>query len=634
MARTLPYFEASMARLNLQEAEPIVDKLAPAKEALNTVQKFVNQQEEAKTANVLAKARSDWNVKMNKLQQDTGLDAEGFSDKVGDMLQEEEQRYLEQIPLAQRQKFKEQFSTLKYDFLSKANIYENQALAEKMVVNVRDTINLNANSIISDYTQRDKLTYQTDAMIDGLNLPKSTADALKKESRETYVISEINALTSFSPETLLKNLNSGLYDKDIDPSKKAAAITQAKAKIKSNEVEVKKIIKEQDEQMFNDDYQNVVSGKYSRLDVVNLMPKYKNNMKNFDKLLKTYDKLEENGILINQTAIDLDEGKLNGFDKTSKTRINMFYDASASTLDGQDNAESFLAKRHLTNQIVSKSGFIPDSFSQELRYKMNSSDYMDVANAGVSYYEAKQLNRNVVSSLKDYEADKLYYIGLAHSSGKNIKDIINILRVEPSKATLSDRATAFNKMNKDGKIKGDLDVDDVSASNAFDSVVRFWYLQTGDLDMAEKMGEEFVNTNYEYNVIGTGEAGLFEKSENIFFKEGNYEYGKRVRAKQEPIFRGPMKEYGSLISGRGLEEKRNILARDLLKQTKEAMKGWLETPSYENITISNDNKRFVNGKPAYLVSYKGIPLINENRELFYWVPDVVGYSESDIVDGE
>ena len=634
MARTLPYFEASMARLNLQEAEPIVDKLAPAKEALNTVQKFVNQQEEAKTANVLAKARSDWNIKMNKLQQDTGLDAEGFSDKVGDMLLNEEQRYLEQIPLAQRQKFKEQFSTLKYDFLSKANIYENQALAKKMVVNVRDTINLNANSIISDYTQRDKLTYQTDAMIDGLNLPKSTADALKKESRETYVISEINALTSFSPETLLKNLNSGLYDKDIDPSKKAAAINQAKNKIKSNEVEAKKIIKEQYEQMFNDDYQNVVSGKYSRLDVVNLMPKYKNNMKNFDKLLKTYDKLEENGILINQTAIDLDEGKLNGFDKTSKTRINMFYDASASTLDGQDNAESFLAKRNLTNQIVSKSGFIPDSFSQELRYKMNSSDYMDIANAGVSYYEAKQLNRNVVSSLKDYEADKLYYIGLAHSSGKNIKDIINILRVEPSTATLSDRTTAFNKMNKDGKIKGDLDVDDVSASNAFDSVVRFWYLQTGDLDMAEKMGEEFVNTNYEYNVIGTGEAGLFEKSENIFFKEGNYEYGKRVRAKQEPIFRGPMKEYGSLISGRGLEEKRNILARDLLKQTKEAMKGWLETPSYENITISNDNKRFVNGKPAYLVSYKGIPLINENRELFYWVPDVVGYLESDIVDGE
>ena len=634
MARTLPYFEASMARLNLQEAEPIVDKLAPAKEVLNTVQKFVNQQEEAKTANVLAKARSDWNIKMNKLQQDTGLDAEGFSDKVGDMLLNEEKRYLEQIPLAQRQKFKEQFSTLKYDFLSKANIYENQALANKMVVNVRDTINLNANSIISDYTQRDKLTYQTDAMIDGLNLPKSTADALKKESRETYVISEINALTSFSPETLLKNLNSGLYDKDIDPSKKAVAITQAKNKIKSNEVEAKKIIKEQYEQMFNDDYQNVVSGKYSRLDVVNLMPKYKNNMKNFDKLLKTYDKLEENGILINQTAIDLDEGKLNGFDKTSKTRINMFYDASASTLDGQDNAESFLAKRNLTNQIVSKSGFIPDSFSQELRYKMNSSDYMDIANAGVSYYEAKQLNRNVVSSLKDYEADKLYYIGLAHSSGKNIKDIINILRVEPSTATLSDRTTAFNKMNKDGKIKGDLDVDDVSASNAFDSVVRFWYLQTGDLDMAEKMGEEFVNTNYEYNVIGTGEAGLFEKYENIFFKEGNYEYGKRVRAKQEPIFRGPMKEYGSLISGRGLEEKRNILARDLLKQTKEAMKGWLETPSYENITISNDNKRFVNGKPAYLVSYKGIPLINENRELFYWVPDVVGYLESDIVDGE
>ena len=630
----LPYYALNQGNLQLQHPQEVVDEYAPLREGLNQAQKYFEQKEAVEASKIMSKARSDWSIRINEMQQQAGLDYEGFSEKVNQGLQDYENEIINSVPYSQREKFSADFSGLKYDMLNKAGAYEVTASAEKIKLDVEEIQNNWGNVILSDPSQYEAGRADISEMIDGLQVADSVKEALRKEAFNGLAVSQVNALTNINPEYLLNQLKNGYYDSVIDPKQKYAAMNQAKNKIKSNEVEAKKIIKEQYEQMFNDDYQNVVSGKYSRLDVVNLMPKYKNNMKNFDKLLKTYDKLEENGILINQTAIDLDEGKLNGFDKTSKTRINMFYDASASTLDGQDNAESFLAKRNLTNQIVSKSGFIPDSFSQELRYKMNSSDYMDIANAGVSYYEAKQLNRNVVSSLKDYEADKLYYIGLAHSSGKNIKDIINILRVEPSTATLSDRTTAFNKMNKDGKIKGDLDVDDVSASNAFDSVVRFWYLQTGDLDMAEKMGEEFVNTNYEYNVIGTGEAGLFEKSENIFFKEGNCEYGKRVRAKQEPIFRGPMKEYGSLISGRGLEEKRNILARDLLKQTKEAMKGWLEIPSYENITISNDNKRFVNGKPAYLVSYKGIPLINENRELFYWVPDVVGYLESDIVDGE
>lgn len=624
MARTLPYFEASMARLNLQEAEPIVDKLAPAKEALNTVQKFVNQQEEAKTANVLAKARSDWNIKMNKLQQDTGLDAEGFSDKVGDMLLNEEQRYLKQIPLAQRQNFKEQFSTLKYDFLSKANIYENQALAEKMVVNVRDTINLNANSIISDYTQRDKLTYQTDVMIDRLNLPKSTADALKKESRETYAISEINALTSFSPDTLLKNLNSGLYDKDIDPSKKAAAITQAKNKIKSNEVEAKRMATEQYENEFNSDMVKVVSGEYSKVDLLGLLPKYKHNMKDFNTLVNRFERLEKDGFLINQTAINLNEGKLNASDKTDQTGIDMFYDTSIESAGG-DNKVSFLAKRDLINKIISKTPYLPKSFSQELRYKKNSSNYQDVVDAGIAYYEAKKINHNLVSDLSDDDADELFYIGLARESGTQLNKIVDTLREEVSDEIINTRSSTFKSKYKDGKVKGDLVVDDVVASNMFEDVARFWYKRTGNMDHAIKMGEDFVNSNYENNVIGTGEAGLFEKSENIFFKEGNYEYGKRVRAKQEPIFRGPMKEYGSMISGHSNIEKVNILARDLYARVKEETKNWMLEPSYEKITITNDNKHFMNGKPGYLISYNGVPLVGEDGELLYWVPNVSEY---------
>jgi hypothetical protein len=613
-----------MARLNLQEAEPIVDKLAPAKEALNTVQKFVNQQEEAKTANVLAKARSDWNAKMNKLQQDTGLDAEGFSDKVGDMLLHEEQRYLEQIPLAQRQNFKEQFSTLKYDFLSKANIYENQALAEKMVVNVKDTINLNANSIISDYTQRDKLTYQTDAMIDRLNLPKSTADALKKESRETYVISEINALTSFSPETLLKNLNSGLYDKDIDPSKKAAAITQAKNKIKSNEVEAKRMATEQYENEFNSDMVKVVSGEYSKVDLLGLLPKYKHNMKDFNTLVNRFEQLEKDGFLINQTAINLNEGKLNASDKTDQTGIDMFYATSIESAGG-DNKVSFLAKRDLINKIISKTPYIPKSFSQELRYMKNSSNYQDVVDAGVAYYEAKQINPGLVSDLSDDDADELYYIGLAKASGKQLREIVDSLRVEISDNIINTRVNSFKKYYKDGKIKGDLDVEDISASNMFEDVARFWYQRTGDLNIAKKMGEDFVNSNYENNVIGTGKAGIFEIDGGDIVLQEDGLTTKSIRAKKSPIFRGPMQEYGSLISGHSKQEKMNILAKDLLARVKSETKNWMLEPSYEKITISNDNKHFINGKPGYLVSYDGVPLISEDGDLMYWVPNISEY---------
>lgn len=624
MSRTLPYFEASMARLNLQEAEPVVDKLAGVKEVLNVAQKFVNQQEEAQTSNILAKARSEWNVKMNKLQQETGLDAEGFSDKVGDMLLHEEQRYLEHIPLSQRSKFREQYSELKYDFLNKAGIYESQALAEKMVTNVSDAINNNANSILSDFTQKAQIINSTNSMIDGLGLAKSVADKLKKDAYEKYSIAEINARTNFDPQGLLNDLNNGMFDRDIDPAKKAAAINQAKSKIKSNEVEAKRIAVEQYDQMFNTDYQNIVSGLYQRVDVVGLMPKYKNNMKDFDKLLNAYDKLEAKGVLVNQTAINLDEGRLNANDSTDQKGIDMLYDVSIQNAGGDENV-SFIDKRDLINKTVAKTPYLPKSFSQELRYKKNSSNYQDVVDAGIAYYEAKKINPNLVSDLSNDDADELFYIGLAKESGTQLNKIVDTLRVEVNKDTLNTRKSAFEKKYKDGKIKGDLVVDDISATNTFEDVARFWYKRTGNMEHAIKMGEEFVNTNYENNVIGTGEAGFFEfdGGDIVLNEEGLFR--KTIRSRKEPIFRGPMKEYGSMISGHSNIEKVNILARDLYARVKEETKSWLLDPSYEKITITNDNKHFMNGKPGYLISYNGVPLVGEDGELLYWVPNVSEY---------
>ena len=535
MARTLPYFEASMARLNLQESEPIVDKLAPAKEALNTVQKFVNQQEEAKTANVLAKARSDWNIKMNKLQQDTGLDAEGFSDKVGYMLLNEEQRYLEQIPLAQRQKFKEQFSTLKYDFLSKANIYENQALAEKMVVNVRDTINLNANSIISDYTQRDKLTYQTDDMIDRLNLPKSTADALKKESRETYAISEINALTSFSPETLLKNLNSGLYDKDIDSSKKAAAITQAKNKIKSNEAEARTYRN----QYINDMYSNDLARVYDTdnpISDIDLMEIKKDYLKvgavdKWEKLYKANENLKKRNMNLLEARNSYLDGTLVASDTKNIKTIN-----ALAEQDIKNNPDAALS---IGRDFVDRTGYLPDLISTSLLRDMKGIDKQKKAEAGLYYLNLINSKPDVKDFLGETDRKELIAIGLMASSGMHVNDIDEKMRVRPSSDMLKSNRTLWNKREADIVDACPFNDSDVKAEYrkyAYSMFERF-----GDEDLAKESAKNYVKRIYDEERVGSGykdylfSGGLVGLDKNAQARH----YSKRV------MLHGPFKEYGS-----------------------------------------------------------------------------------------
>ena len=614
MARTLPYFEASMARLNLQEAEPIVDKLAPAKEALNTVQKFVNQQEEAKTANVLAKARSDWNIKMNKLQQDTGLDAEGFSDKVGDMLLNEEQRYLEQIPLAQRQKFKEQFSTLKYDFLSKANIYENQALAEKMVVNVKDTINLNANSIISDYTQRDKLTYQTDVMIDRLNLSKSTADALKKESRETYAISEINALTSFSPETLLKNINSGLYDKDIDPSKKAAAITQAKAKIKSNEVEARTYRN----QYINDMYSNDLARVYDTdnpISDVDLMEIKKDYLKvgavdKWEKLYKANENLKKRNMnLLEARNSYLDGTLVAGNEKSIKT-IN-----ALAEQDIKNNPDAALS---IGRDFVDRTGYLPDLISTSLLRDMKGIDKQKKAEAGLYYLNLINSKPDVKDFLGETDRKELIAIGLMAESGMHVNDIDEKMRVRPSSDMLKSNRTLWNKREADIVDACPFNDSDVKAEYrkyAYSMFERF-----GDEDLAKESAKNYVKRIYDEERVGSGykdylfSGGLVGLDKNAQVRH----YSKRV------MLHGPFKEYGSFYSEKTQNKADIILAmnEDLLLFAKK----YYPDATKENITISNRAVLTSDGY-QYIVEMNGQPLQNldENVSFPYllWKPDAV-----------
>ena len=397
MTRTLPYFEASMARLNLQEAEPIVDKLAPVKEVIGEAQKFVTQLEESQASNVLAKARSEWNVKMNKLQQDTGLDAEGFSDKVGEMLQEEEQRYLEQIPFSQRMKFKEQFSSLKYDFLSKAGIYENQALAEKMVANVSNAIDSNANSILSDPTQKAQIIKDTDSMIDGLGAAKSIADKLKKDAYEKYAIAEINARTNFDPQSLLNDLNNGVFDNDIDPSKKAAAINQAKAKIKSNEVEVKTLRAQYVSDMYSNDLARVydTDNPISDIDLMERKKDYLNvgAVDKWEKLYKAHENLKKRNMNLLEARNSYLDGTLIAGDKNSIKTIN-----ALAEQDIKNNPDAALS---IGRDFADNSNYLPDVVSASLSRNINGVDKQAKAEAGLYYLDLIKRNPNMKDFLDD-----------------------------------------------------------------------------------------------------------------------------------------------------------------------------------------------------------------------------------------
>ena len=614
MARTLPYFEASMARLNLQEAEPVVDKLAPVKEVVGEAQKFVNQLEESQASNVLAKARSEWNVKMNKLQQDTGLDAEGFSDKIGEMLQDEEQRYLEQIPFSQRMKFKEQFSALKYDFLSKAGIYENQALAEKMVTNVSDAIESNANSILSDPTQKAQIIKDTDSMIDGLGAAKSIADKLKKDAYEKYAIAEINSRTNFDPQGLLNDLNNGVFDNDIDPTKKAAAINQAKAKIKSNEVEVKTLRAQYVSDMYSNDLARVYDTDNPISDV-DLMERKKDYIKvgavdKWEKLYKAHDNLKKRNMNLLEARNSYLDGTLKANDKNSIKTIN-----ALAEQDIKNNPDSYLS---IGKKFVEQTGYLPDLISTSLLRDSRGADKQKKAEAGLYYLNLTNDYPEVKTFLNETDEKDLIAIGLMAASGMHVNDIDEKMRVRPNKEMLETNRKLWNKRVSDITDKCPFDDTDVKAE--YRKYAKSMFERFGDEDLAVESAKNYVNRMYDEERVGSGYKGS-TLSTIIFGSEKNAaarKYPARV------MLHGPYKEYGNFYSEKTQDKADIILAmnEDLLLFAKQ----YYPDATKENITISNRAVLTSNGY-QYIVEMNGQPLQNLDENVSYpyllWKPDAV-----------
>ena len=132
----LPYYALNQGNLQLQHPQEVVDEYAPLREGLSQAQKYFEQKEAVEASMIMSKARSDWSIRMNEMQQQAGLDYEGFSEKVNQGLQDYENEIINSVPYSQREKFSADFAGLKYDMLNKAGEYEVTASADKIKLNV------------------------------------------------------------------------------------------------------------------------------------------------------------------------------------------------------------------------------------------------------------------------------------------------------------------------------------------------------------------------------------------------------------------------------------------------------------------------------------------------------------------
>lgn len=630
----IPYYglrQGGMGQANLNKIE---DPYQGLREGVSSLQKFVEQKETVETSKLLAEARSNWNIRLNELQKEKGLDAEGFSSLVEQEMADYENNIMSRVPFSQREKFSAEFAGLKYDMLTKSSIYEADALSKKMVNDVNETIEFNANTILSDPTQRQRVIDDTDDLIDDLNIAESAKEELKNGAREKFAISEINALTERNADLLLHNLNSGVYDKDITSKQKAAALSQAQRKIEYNKKDVELKKKQKFDEEYNVDLEFATTNA-TLVDIQNMRSKYAYS--DWKKLYDAWSFVQDKGISLVDTGIKLSEGRINCLAKSDQRSLNNLYDYQISSKDetGNNIYSDFVNRKALANELVGKTGFMSDSYSLELRNMLNSNDYQNKANAGVSFLEAKQINSSLITSLTKNEQDKLLMIGYAVKSGYDPVDAVKKAIGDIDSNTEKERTDKYNKMFEKGDVEGDLSVDIPEAQNDFLNIYKKWYIQTGDEDLAQKMGEDYVNSYYAINVIGSGEAGIFEgSSATLDMTQENDFFRMRFRAKNQPMFRPPMIEYGSIIKADSEQEKIEILAKDLLSQVKSTLKGGLinvDEIKYEDIVIYNDNKAFntENGKPAYQVTYKGAPLINEDGDIMYWIPNITGYLENE-----
>ena len=325
----LPYYALTQGNLEMERPQEIVDEYAPLREGLNQAQKYFEQKEAVEASKILSKARSDWSIKMNEMQQQAGLDYEGFSEKVNQGLQDYENEIISSVPFSQREKFSADFAGIKYDMLNKAGAYEITASVEKIKLDMDEIATNYANTILSDPSQYETGVEAFNDTVDGLQVADSVKAGLKKEGAGTLAVAQINALTNINPDYLLSQLKNGYYDSVIDSKQKAAAMNQATNKIKSNANEVKtKML-----QMANETYRNDLLRIYTDdnlkdldLDAMMANPVYANSPEKIKKLKDAFYKQQDDKHNDRQTVIALGEGRMINPDASQKKSLDYSYD--------------------------------------------------------------------------------------------------------------------------------------------------------------------------------------------------------------------------------------------------------------------------------------------------------------------
>lgn len=595
----LPYYALNQGNLQLQTPQEVVDEYAPLREGLNQAQKYFEQKEAVEASKILSKARSDWSIRMNEMQQQAGLDYEGFSEKVNQGLQDYENEIINSVPYSQRERFSADFAGLKYDMLNKAGAYEVTASAEKIKLDVEEINNNYANAILSDPSQYETSVEAISDMIDSLPIAESVKKGLKKESISGLAVSQINALTNINPEYLLSMLKGGHYDTLIDPKQKSAAMNQATNKIKSNELEVEKKKKEIINETFRNDFLLINEG-VTDIDLEKMIsnPVYKNDPEKILKLKKAFDTYRESKQNDLQTVIDIENGLMLNPDNSNKKRLDYAFEKLSQELGDYTQFE------RSAQLYAEKTNYIPRAFVGKINNMFNSSDPKEREVAAKSWYNVKMNNPQATSSMSNSQSDLLFAYGAGLHQNISLSKLEEQLGVANSDNVIKVREKELKKIAKEG-IDLDLDVEDIFAKQKGEDIFSSWYMQTGDESVAREMAENWVNSNYGITRIGLGKS----QPGYLFDTSPLYDWLYPEKEIYQPA--------ELMYSVKDLDEDKNILwlADDLLMTAREVV----PDIKYEDIRYTNDLMYDENNKPIYLMTNKDGVILGR------WKPDYVNY---------
>ena len=595
----LPYYALNQGNLQLQHPQEVVDEYAPLREGLSQAQKYFEQKEAVEASKILSKARSDWSIRMNEMQQQAGLDYEGFSEKVNQGLQDYENEIINSVPYSQREKFSADFAGLKYDMLNKAGAYEVTASAEKIKLDVEEIQNNWGNVILSDPSQYEAGRADISEMIDGLQVADSVKEALRKEAFNGLAVSQVNALTNINPEYLLNQLKGGAFDSVLDPKQKYAAMNQATNKIKSNKLEVEKRQKDIINETFRNDFLLINEG-VTDIDFEKMIsnPVYKNDPEKILKLKKVFNTYRESKQNDLQTVIDLEDGLMLNPDKSQKKRLDYAFERLSKELGDYTQFESS------AQSYAEKTNYIPSAFVGKINNMFNSSDPREREVAAKSWYNVKMNNPQATSSMSNSQSDLLFAYGAGLHQNISLSKLEEQLGAANSDNVIKDREKKLKDIAKKG-IKLDLDVEDIVAKQKSEDIFSSWYMQTGDESVAREMAENWVNSNYGITRIGLGKS----QPGYLFDTSALYDWTYPEKEIYQPA--------ELMYSVKDLDEDKNILwlADDLLMTAREVV----PDIKYEDIRYTNDLMYDENNKPIYLMTNKDGIILGR------WKPDYVNY---------